>query len=297
VVTRPSVAVVTGGNGGIGRAIAMALAAGGFTTVLACRNRATAERAAGEIRAATRNGSVHVVGLDLADLESVAACAVALRETVPGVDVLVNNAGGAWRKRELSVQGFEATFAVNYLGHYALTRLLLDDLRRPGGRVVNVSSLGHRMVRGINWNDVGFDRGWRSMRAYAQSKLAQILFTRELASRADGIVSHAVHPGFVASNFYRGETVAERMMDQFVRLCARLGLAKSPEQGAAAAVHVATTSDAAASTGLYWADSKPRRPSRAARDVDAAERLWRLSESMVTGVGVSLPPCSPRTSS
>jgi len=267
----------------------MALAAAGATTVLACRNMAAAERVAAEIRAATGNRAVRVVRLDLADLESVAACAAAVRESVPVVDVLVNNAGGVWRERERSAQGFEATFAVNYLGHYALTRLLLDDLRRPGGRVVNVSSLAHRMTRGIHWDDVEFDRGWRSMRAYSQSKLAQILFTRELASRVDGIVSHAVHPGWVASNFFVGDTAAERLMDHLSRLCARVGIAKTPEQGAATSVHVATGPDAAASTGLYWANSKSRRPSRAARDVDAAKRLWQLSESMVAAAGLSLP--------
>jgi len=286
-----SVAVVTGGNRGIGQATARALATGGATTILACRDVTTAEQVARENRAATGNDAIHVVPLDLADLDSVAACAAAIRGAVPAVDVLINNAGGAWRARELSMQGFEATFAVNYLGHYALTRLLLGDLRRPGARVVSVTSAGHKVARGINWDDIGFERGWRSMRAYAQAKLAQILFTRELAGRVEGIVAHAVHPGFVASDFYKGDTTPQAVFEYFVRLCARVGMAKTVEQGAATTVHVATAPDAGASTGLYWANSKPRTPSRAAQDVEAARRLWQLSESMVTGAGISLPSC------
>jgi NAD(P)-dependent dehydrogenase (short-subunit alcohol dehydrogenase family) len=264
----------------------------------------TAGKARRDIQATTGNDEVHVVHLDLADLASVAACAAEIRTVVPAVDVLVNNAGGIWRRRAVSVQGFEATFAVNYLGHYALTRLLRDGFRRPGGRVVNVTSGGHRMARGINWDDVGYERGWRPMRAYAQAKLAEILFTRELARRNDAIVVHAVHPGFVYSNFYNGETAARTAFEQFVRVCARLGIAKTSEQGATTTVHVATAPDAGASTGLYWASSKPAKPSRPARSVDAAKRLWEaqrgdgdghrcLPAPLVTGLEQTTRP--PRT--
>ena len=283
------VAVVTGGNGGIGRATARELASREFTTILACRNMATAEAAADEIRAATANESVHVVHLDLADLESVAACAGAIRKVASSVDVLVNNAGGIRHRRELSAQGFEATFAVNYLGHYALTRLLLDDLHRPGARIISVTSLGHRMTRGIKWDDIGLERGWNSVRAYAQTKLAQILFTRELARRGEGVVAHAVHPGFAYSDLYKGYPVAGVVLDPLVRLFARIGIAKTPEQGAATTVHVATSSDAGASTGAYWAESKPAAPSDAAQDDAAAALLWQLSETMVVEGGLCLP--------
>ena len=287
------VAVVTGGNRGIGRATAWALASREFTTILACRNLATAEEAARDIRATTANESVHVVHLDLADLESVAACAVAIREVAPVVDVLVNNAGGIRHKRQLSAQGFEATFAVNYLGHYALTRLLLDDLHRPDARIISVTSLGHRMARGIKWDDIGLERGWNSVRAYSQAKLAQILFTRELARRAKGVVVHAVHPGFVYSDLYKGYPVAGVVLDRLVRLCARVGIAKTPEGGAGTTVHVATASDAGSSTGAYWAKAKPATPSHAAKDDAAATRLWQLSEAMVVGAGLCLSSTGP----
>jgi NAD(P)-dependent dehydrogenase (short-subunit alcohol dehydrogenase family) len=287
---REPVAVVTGGNRGIGQATATMLADRGATVVLACRDMSRAERAATEIHAATGK-DVGVVHLDLADLDSVMRCADEIRHAVPAVDILVNNAGGAWRTRELSAQGIEATFAVDYLGPYALTRLLVDDLRRSGARVVNVTSRGHRMARGINWDDLGFEHGWRSMRAYAQAKLAQILFTRELARRCPDIVVHAVHPGFVDSDFYRGQTPGQKMFERMVHLSARLGVARSTEQGAATTVHVATAPDAGASSGLYWQNSKPHTPSRAARDDEAARRLWELSEVMMTTSGLAFPPC------
>jgi NAD(P)-dependent dehydrogenase (short-subunit alcohol dehydrogenase family) len=126
------------------------------------------------------------------------------------------------------------------------------------------------------------------MRAYAQAKLAQILFTRELAGRAEGIVAHAVHPGFVAWDFYKADTTAQTVFEHVVRLCARVGIAKTSELGAATTAHVATAPDGGASIGLYWANSEPHTPSRAAQDVEAAGRLWQLSESIVTGSGVAL---------
>jgi NAD(P)-dependent dehydrogenase (short-subunit alcohol dehydrogenase family) len=281
--------VVTGGNSGIGRATAQALASKGFTTVLACRNMETGEQAKSEIRTVTDNTAVHAVHLDLADLGSVAACASEIQEAVPAVDVLVNNAGGVWHRRELSQQGIEKTFAVDYLGHYALTRLLHPGLRRPGARVVNVTSAGHKMSRGINWADVGFDRGWHSMRAYAQAKLAQVLFTCELAKRDGEIMAHSVHPGFVNSNFYGADSPSGKAFEHLVHLSARFGIAKSPEQGAATTVHVATASEAAMSSGTYWVKARHHQPSRAARDADAAARLWDLSESMVAGADIPLP--------
>lgn len=285
------VAVITGANRGLGKATAMALAAHGATTILACRDTATARQVEHQIRSSTGNGAVHTVQLDLADLSSVSRCVGEIRRSAPTVDVLVNNAGGAWRTRAVSAQGVEATFAVNYLGHYALTRMLSGDLRKPGARVISVTSAGHRFARGITWDDVGLEHGWSSMRAYAQAKLAQILFTRELAKRADGIDAYAVHPGFVASDFYKGETTPQMAMERFVRLCLRIGVAKSPEQGAATAVQLATSAAAGTSSGTYWARSRARTPSRAARDDGDAERLWEFSESLVAGAGFPLPPC------
>ncbi|RNL84257.1 SDR family oxidoreductase [Halostreptopolyspora alba] len=282
------VVVVTGANTGIGKATALSVAGRGATTILACRDRAKGGRAAEEIRTATGNDEVTTVRLDLADPGSVEECAGEVVASTGGVDVLVNNAGAVMRERELTAQGFERTLVTNHLGHYALTRLLLGHLRRPG-RVVSVSSDAHRFVNGIRFDDLTLERGWGIMRAYGHAKLAQILFTRELARRYgdDGVTAHAAHPGFVGSDLYRsrdGGGVVERAAGAAIGL-----FAKSPAEGAATSIHLAVSDEALGTNGGYWANSKPARASRAATDDHAARRLWETSERLLTGAGTSLP--------
>src|ERR1700722_2087612 len=207
------VVVVTGSNVGIGLETAVGVAAQGATTVLACRNQAKAEAAAREGTQRTWNDDVHVVSLDLADLASVHKAAEEVRTRWGRLDVLVNNAGGTWSARQETAQGFEHTFGVNHLGHFYLTNLLLDRLRAGApSRVINLTSVGHHAARhGMRFDDLQSERHYEAMEAYCRSKLANVLFTRQLATRLDAesnsaggpaaVTVNAAHPGPVRSSF------------------------------------------------------------------------------------------------
>jgi len=284
------VAVVTGSNTGIGMETAVGLAAMGMTTVLACRNADKAAVAAAEVRQRTTSDVVSVVALDLSDLASVTSCAHQILERWDRLDVLVNNAGGIWSKREESAQGFEQTFAVNHLGPFALTLLLLDRLKASApSRIVNLSSFGHHAAMlGMRWEDLNAERRYSSFGAYAQSKLANILFTRALAARLEGtgVTANAVHPGPVRSGFGMDGDLhgIMRFGNELIR-----PLEISPEAGAVTTIHVATAPELEQSSGGYYARSKPGRMSRHARSLPDAERLWRVSEQLVAAAGFSLP--------
>jgi NAD(P)-dependent dehydrogenase (short-subunit alcohol dehydrogenase family) len=284
------VAVVTGSNSGIGQETAVGLAAMGMTTVLACRNPENAEAAATEVRERAASQAVHVVALDLSDLASVTACADQIMERWGRLDVLVNNAGGIWSKREESVQGFEQTFAVNHLGHFALTVALLDRLRASApSRIVNLTSvMHHAAVLGMRWDDLNARRHYTSFVAYAQSKLANILFTRALAARLDGsgVTANAVHPGPVRSGFG---------MDGDLRGVVRMGndlfrtFELSPQAGATTSIHLATAPELEQASGGYYARGQPGRMSRHARSRPEADRLWRVSEQLIDQAGFPAP--------
>jgi len=174
-------------------------------------------------------------------------------------------------------------------GHYLLTRLLLaDGSARTPTRVVSVSSAGHRLARRLPWDDLQGARGWRQTPAYAQSKLAQILFTTELARRFGprGVVAHACHPGFVRTHF-GGDGDVAGLSATAVR--ASMVFAITPAKGARTSIYLATAPEPARSNGGYWARSRPARPSRAARDATAAHRLWELSEALVREAGSAVP--------
>ena len=284
------VILVTGANSGVGQATALQVARMGATAILACRNLTKARQAKEEIQRLSCNDAVWVVQLDLSDLRSVVTCASEVIAATGGVDVLVNNAGATFPSRVLTPQGFEQTFAVNYLGHYVLTRLLLHHLRRePCARVISVTSDGHKFAKGIRWDDLTFERRYSTTAAYANAKLAQILFTRELAHRHGeaGVFAHAVHPGFVGSNFYKsaGSGLPARALNLIVRV-----FANSPEQGAATVIHLVSSDASLQTNGGYWARCKPANPSPAAGDDAAAKHLWDLSDQLVTDADVALPP-------
>lgn len=273
-----SVVLITGANAGIGKATALDLAKRGATVILACRNMIAAESAAKEIRQSTGNDAVRCVEIELADLRSVRRCANDVAGE--GIGVLINNAGGAFPTRGFTAQGFEQTFGVNYLGPYALTRILLPHMN-DHPRVINVSSIGHRYARGIRWDDLAFARRYSPMGAYAQAKLAQILFTAELARRLD-VFSAAVHPGFVASEFY--DHAGDNRVGHLLQAIARR-YAKTPAQGAETSIRLASTTDIGMPNGSYWSSGKPARPSRAAMDQAAAQRLWTLSAELTSNFG------------
>ncbi len=199
--------VVTGANSGIGKATAEALAGAGARTVLTARSETSGREAVADIRRSTGSDDVELVLFDLADLDSVRRGAADLLERCDRIDVLVNNAGLILSERTETKDGFEATFGINHLGPFLLTTLLLDRIIASApARIVNVSSTAHRSARrGLDFDDLQSTKRYTGMQAYGRSKLANILFTTELARRLEGtgVTANAVHPGTVATGFAR----------------------------------------------------------------------------------------------
>jgi retinol dehydrogenase 12 len=291
------VVVITGSNIGIGKETAVALASMGATVVLACRNQQKAAAAVVEVRERCGNDDVHVVTLDLADLATVRACADEIRSSWERLDVLVNNAGGMWSQRSTTAHGFEQTLGVNHLGHFYLTNLLLDRLiaSKPA-RIVNVASVAHHLpVRGMRWDDLQTERWYTSMRAYSQSKLANVLFTRALSRRLDPqqVTANAVHPGPVRSGFgmdgdMKGVLGVGNRIFRLFEISARRG-ARTP-------IYLASDPSLDGKTGGYWARRRPSRMSRAARNDAEADRLWNESERLLASVGFAVTPTVPNRS-
>jgi NAD(P)-dependent dehydrogenase (short-subunit alcohol dehydrogenase family) len=285
-----NVVVVTGSNSGIGKETAVALATMGATTVLACRNPEKAEAAAADVQAASGSDDVHVLPLDLADLSSVRVGAAELLSRWDRLDVLVNNAGGIWSDRQVTAQGFEQTLGVNHLGPFFLTALLLDRLRQAeSGRIVNLSSFGHHMaLSGMNWGDLQGEQHYRAFGAYAQSKLANLLFTRGLALRlADTrVTANAAHPGPVRSGFGMDGDMTG-IMGWGNRLIRPFEI--SATAGAATPVYLASSPEVEGRTGGYYVQCRPGHPSRHGRSDQDADRLWEVTEKMITESGFALP--------
>ena len=283
------VVVITGSNVGIGLETAVGVAALEATTILACRNRAKADAAAKEVTRRTWNDDVHVVSLDLADLASVRKAAEEVLSRWDRLDVLVNNAGGTWSQRQLTAQGIEYTFGVNHLGHFSLTNQLLDRLRAGApARIVNVTSVGHHAAwHGMRFDDLQSENGYEAMEAYCRSKLANVLFTRELARRLEGtgVTANAAHPGPVRSGFGMDGDLTG-FMGFGMRLVRPFEI--SSRRGAKTSLHLATSPDVATKTGMYWVRSKPGHMSRNARDDDAAARLWDESERLLASTGFAV---------
>lgn len=280
------VVVITGANTGIGFETAVGVAAQGATTVLACRNQAKAQTAAREVVQRTWNDDVHTVSLDLADLASVRKAADEVLTRWDRLDVLVNNAGGTWSARQETAQGIEYTLGVNHVGHFALTLRLLDRLRAgEPSRVVNVTSVGHHFAsKGMRFDDLQSERGYDAMEAYCRAKLANVLFTRELARRTppSEVTANAAHPGWVRSRFGMDGDLSG-VMGFGIRAVRPLQI--SPRRGSRTSVYLATSPEVAAKTGTYWVRSKAHHMGRRARDDDAAVRLWGESEQLLASAG------------
>jgi NAD(P)-dependent dehydrogenase (short-subunit alcohol dehydrogenase family) len=269
--------VVTGATAGIGLQTARKLAALGARIILVGRDPARCDRALASLhpQAGSPAHIAHVA--DLSMLEQVRALGNRILDQEPRVDVLVNNIGAMFASRLVTGEGLEQTLALNHLGPFLLTSLLLERLRRSApARVVNVSSEAHRMGK-INFDDLQLTRNYSAFRAYGQSKLANLLFTRELARRLEGsgVVAHALHPGFVASDFANGPGLTHWTMRRLASL-----FAISTEQGAETSVHVATSPEPQALNGLYYVKCRPSTPSSAAIDDQAARLLWDATASI-----------------
>ena len=270
--------LVTGGSGGIGRATALGLAAMGAHLAITGRDRERTEAAAIEIRAAG-GGQVDVFVADMSSQAEVRRLADEVLGGLPRIDVLVNNVGGFWNTRHVTAEGLERTFALNHLAPFLLTNLLLDRLQQSApARVVTVSSGAHTMGR-IDFDDLGGARSYSGMRAYSQSKLANILFTYELARRlgAGGVTVNALHPGMVRTGFGADDSGSlQRLFTPLMR-----PFMKSPAQGGATSVYLASSPEVDGVTGGYFAGCRPRRSSRRSYDEATAARLWQVSADMV----------------
>jgi len=272
------VVLVTGATSGIGLAAARALAGLGARTLLVARDRARGEAACEEIRRATGSDRASLLVADLATGGGVHRLASEVRERTDRLHVLLNNAGAIYTERQLSPDGIEMTFALNHLGYFRLTRELLPLLEAGApSRVVNVSSSAHRQGH-MDWDDLLGERRYSGWKAYGQSKLANILFTRELSRRlgGKGVTANALHPGVVATGFGHNNR-------GFFKLLVTLGapFLTSPEKGARTSIYLASAPGLEGVTGKYFVACREREPSAEARDDAAARRLWELSEGMV----------------
>jgi NAD(P)-dependent dehydrogenase (short-subunit alcohol dehydrogenase family) len=264
--------LITGANRGIGRETARALGQMGAHVVVGARDRVRGQAAVDEL--VEGGGSAELLEIDTSSLASVRAAARRFAAGHAKLDVLVNNAGIATRNRQLSPDGHELTWATNFLGPFLLTRELLPTLKRaPHPRVVNVSSAAHFGAQ-IPWDDVELEHGFRPFKAYAQTKLAQVLFTRELARREPAIAATAVHPGAIATDIWRAAPLWARLFLKLVLPSAR--------KGARPVVRLAAAPELAGVTGRYFDRMREVEPAPAARSEADAQRLWEIAERATT---------------
>lgn len=279
--------LLTGGNTGIGKYTAIGLARQGAKVVFTSRNPDKGEAAAEVIRRESGNEDVECVRLDLASFASIEACAAAFLDAHDRLDVLVLNAGLVLDRRSTTDEGFETTFGVNHLGHFLLTERLLPLLKASApARIVVVASDAHKAARdGIDFEDLMGERKYSTMKAYAQSKLANILYARELAGRLEGsgVTVNALHPGVVRTDFGMGGDI-DSGLGRFAMALVR-PFSLTPEKGARTSIFLASDPSVEGSTGGYYARCKPARSTPAARDMDVAKKLWTVSEQLLADGG------------
>jgi NAD(P)-dependent dehydrogenase (short-subunit alcohol dehydrogenase family) len=272
--------MITGASSGIGRATALELARMGARLVLVCRDRTRGEEAVMAIRRQTGNDAIALMLADLSSQRSIRQLAAEFLSTSQSLHVLVNNAGVVNIKRTLTADGIETVFAVNHLAYFLLTHLLLDRLKSSApARIVNVASDAHKFGQ-LNFDDLQGERSYRVMGIYGQSKLANILFTYELARRLAGtqVTVNCLHPGAVATGLGKNNgtwaQVVIAMLSPFFR---------TPAAGAATSIYLASSPDVEGVSGRYFNNCRETRSSKASYDDAAARRLWKISAQM-TGV-------------
>jgi NAD(P)-dependent dehydrogenase (short-subunit alcohol dehydrogenase family) len=297
-----AVVLITGGNTGIGKATAVALARQGARVVFSSRDPVRGEAALAEIRQESGRDDVELIGLDLASLASVRRCAAEFGERFDRLDVLINNAGVALTRglRQVTHDGLEMQLGVNHVGHFVLTDLLLPLIRSSvPARIVNLTSAGYLMApKGLDFDDLQSEKDYKGFPCYGHSKLANIAFTIELARRlaGEGIAVNAVHPGYVdtelghlrpedKARFVHAEKKSEKKAGGGgAPDLSALGEPLSPEAGAETSIFVASSPEVEGITGCYFADRKVTELTPVAADPDAAARLWQETEKLVAGL-------------
>jgi NAD(P)-dependent dehydrogenase (short-subunit alcohol dehydrogenase family) len=283
------VCLLTGATNGIGRVAARELAKMGAAVVIVGRNPARTEATVYEIRSQTGSSAVDSIIADLSSMAEVRRAAEEFKSRYKRLDVLLNNAGALFARRQETVDGYEMTFALNHLSYFLLTKLLLDTLKASApSRIVNVSSDAHRGMR-LNFDDLQNQKSYRMFgnEAYGQSKLANVLFTYELARRLTGtsVTANVLHPGVVATGFGHNNGgvvgLALRVVHRF---------ALTPEQGAETLIYLASSPEVEGVTGKFFYKCKPVESSPESYNEAAARRLWEISEQMA---GTTNPPPRP----
>jgi NAD(P)-dependent dehydrogenase (short-subunit alcohol dehydrogenase family) len=271
--------MITGATSGIGKAAALALAQCGPNLVLVARDPGRAEQTVREIADKTGNRNVEAMLADLSSLDQVHRLAAEFLATGRPLHILLNNAGVVMLRREETVDGFETTFAVNHLSYFLLTNLLLERIRTSApARIVNVASDAHVYSGGpLDFDDLQSSKGYASMKVYGKSKLANILFTRELGRRLEGsgVTANCLHPGFVGSNLARNNGIVGNLAMLLARPFAR-----STGKGAETAVYLCTSPDVDGVSGKYFFDKMEKWPKSYAQNDDDARRLWEISAQM-----------------
>jgi NAD(P)-dependent dehydrogenase (short-subunit alcohol dehydrogenase family) len=275
--------LITGGNSGIGRFTALGLARMGARVVFTSRNVRKGDIARAELREAANTKNVDCLELDLASFASIEKFAKQVLGKYERIDVLVLNAGLILDRRQTTVEGFEATFGTNHLGHFHLTQLLLERVEASApARILVVSSDAHKGARdGLDFDDLMAEKSYGAFKVYSRSKLANILFANELARRLDGsgVTVNALHPGVVRTGFAGSDDIKSI----FGRIAYTLmrPFFIGPERGAETSIYLASAPELEGKTGGYYAKSQPAPTSAAAQDAAAARRLWEVSEQLV----------------
>lgn len=271
------VVLITGATSGIGKVTAKTMAGMGAEVVILGRDEGKGQQLLAEISNATARRDAEFILCDMASLANVGKAASEFRSRYDRLDVLLDNAGGINGQRKVTTEGFEYTFGVNHLAHFVLTNLLLDELKASApSRVVVTSSSAHAMGH-MDFHDLMAERKYGAMKVYSQSKLANTLFTFELARRLQGteVMANCFHPGAIRSNFVRGMGGAASVMAPVVGI-----FMHSPEEGAETQIYLASSPEAEGITGRYFVKKREKRPSDESLDVDIAKRLWEVSEEL-----------------
>ncbi|XP_069116895.1 retinol dehydrogenase 12-like [Argopecten irradians] len=279
--------IITGCNTGIGLETAKELSARGARVIMACRDLDRATKASETVKAFSGNNDVSIQRLDLASLDSVRKFAERMNEKEEKIDILINNAGVMMCPKWQSEDGYEMQFAVNHLGHFLLTTLLLDRIKKSApSRIINVSSTAHYRGK-INFDDINSDKNYSAMNAYSQSKLANVLFTKELDRRLQGtgVTTNTLHPGVIKTELVRHvEAGFNPFLFNVVFRPLQIFL-KTPVEGAQTTLHCALDEKLDNVSGKYFSDCEEKEPSKAAMNMEDAKRLWELSEDMVAKAG------------
>lgn len=282
---RGKVCLITGATNGIGLETARCLAEKNATVVLVGRNPEKTQRVVDELRQSTGSPNLDFLLADLSLMSEVRKLASDFQSRYDRLDVLINNAGGVFGRREVTSEGLELTFALNHLSYFLLTHLLLDTLKASApARIVNLASEAHRNTQ-LDFDNLQGEKGYMGFRNYGRSKLMNIMFTIALARRGNcaEVTVNAVHPGFINSGFAKNNNILWKTMMFLAR-----PLTKSVETGALTPTYLAASSEVSHITGKYFSDSRPIKPSDAALDIEAQEKLWDISVEL-TGVGAREP--------